>query len=322
MGPDALTGALLGVNEADLSRLVRVADRLLVGAPDRPHGTSPRRLRSGRGLEFLELRAYETGDDPRDIDWRATARSRHPLVRCYQDEAFSTVLLCLDCSSSMAVGDAAPGAAQRAFAPGGPGSKWALAVQLAVALAYLLSNAGNRVGLLGFSSGIDMLRPPARGRAGFLRLLACLARARPLPEGGASRLEACARFACRGVEVVVLSDFLAPDFMRAGLEQLLRRGARVQALQILSASELALSGEPASDRGGSAVLRDTESGERRNLRLTPEAWRTAEQRLADLGQRLARFCREKGVPLTRCQSGSSWRQVILAHLRSLGPYHA
>jgi hypothetical protein len=153
-------------------------------------------------------------------------------------------------------------------------------------------------------------------------LLSSLARARPRSEGAASRLEACARFVARGVEVVVLSDFLTPDFMQPGLEQLLRRGGRVQALQILSASELAPSSEAAPVGEGSAVLRDAESGEQRTLRLTPEARRAAEQRLADLGERLAHFCRERGVPLTRCQSGSSWRQVVLAHLRSLGPYHA
>lgn len=322
MGTNALKGALLGVDEAELSRLVRAADRLLLGTPDRPHGTSPRRLRSGRGLEFLELRAHQAGDDPRDIDWRATARSRQPLVRRYQDEAFATVLLCLDCSSSMAVSDPAPDARGRASAADEPGSKWQLAVQLTVALAYLLLNAGNRVGVVGFSSGIDLVCPPARGRTAFARLLASLAQARPRPEGAASRLEACDRFVARGVEAVVLSDFLAPDFMRSGLEQLRKRGGRVQALQILSASELALADGSAPEGGRPVLLRDAESGERRSLRLTPEARRAAEQQLSDLGQRLVHFCRESGVPLTRCHSGSSWREVMLAHLRGLGPYHA
>ena len=43
-------------------------------------GTTPTTLR-GAGTEFDSLRAYVVGDDPRDIDWRASARSTELMVR-------------------------------------------------------------------------------------------------------------------------------------------------------------------------------------------------------------------------------------------------
>ena len=35
----------------------------------------------GRGMMFSEVRAYQYGDDIRDIDWNVTARSRKPTRR-------------------------------------------------------------------------------------------------------------------------------------------------------------------------------------------------------------------------------------------------
>jgi len=295
MGSRALTD--LGVSEAEVLRLRRLADPLLRGAATLPHGTSPRKLRAGRGLEFFELRAWALGDDARDIDWRATARSPRPLVRRYQDEALATVLLCLDRSASMA-------AAGR--------GKWDLARQLTAALAYLVSHGGHEVGLLAFSADLDVACPPARGRASQVRLLARLAEIEPRKSGGASRLDLCGHFVRPGTSVVVVSDFLAADFMRPGLERLLHRGGRIHAFQVLSPDELNVEGAEA------VVLRDAETGERRSVRLTPATREAAARRLAELREELASWCRKSGIPLTACASGVPWRDVILAHVRALG----
>lgn len=54
--------------------------------------------RNGRGREFEQLREYVPNDDFGDIDWKATARKRHPIVREYQIERTQDIYACVDCS--------------------------------------------------------------------------------------------------------------------------------------------------------------------------------------------------------------------------------
>ncbi|WP_367650508.1 DUF58 domain-containing protein [Nocardioides sp. zg-DK7169] len=61
----------------------------------------------GQGTEFDSLREYVRGDDVRAIDWRASSRSRHVVVRTWQPERHRRVVLVLDTSRTSAgrVGD-------------------------------------------------------------------------------------------------------------------------------------------------------------------------------------------------------------------------
>lgn len=288
------------VDEADVARLARLADRLLLGTAVVPAGTTPRRRRAGRGLEFFELRPYGVGDSPREIDWRASARTRAPVVRTYRDEAFATAWLCLDCSGSMHPYGAA---------------KWTRAVQVVAALAYLSLHAGNRVGLLAFADDATVVAPPTRGRSAYAHLVRRLAELPGCREGGASRLDRCARLVSPNAAVTVVSDFLAPDHLRYGLAALLHRSADVAAVQLLAPAEMM---PPAIGR---AVLRDSETGERRVVDVTPAVSARASASLIDLCGRLAAYCRTRGVPLTRSDTDATWRDVVLAHLRAIQAFH-
>lgn len=50
----------------------------------------------GAGTEFDSLREYVHGDDPRDIDWRACARSKELIVRTWRPERDRHVVLVMD----------------------------------------------------------------------------------------------------------------------------------------------------------------------------------------------------------------------------------
>ncbi|HEY0072634.1 MAG TPA: DUF58 domain-containing protein [Abditibacteriaceae bacterium] len=50
----------------------------------------------GDSFEFLGNREYRDGDNPRDIDWRATARLQTPIVREYREEYFLRMAIVLD----------------------------------------------------------------------------------------------------------------------------------------------------------------------------------------------------------------------------------
>lgn len=99
-------------------------------------GVKPARRR-GDGMDFDSLRDYLPGDDPRRVDWRATARRGRLVVRQFQHERNHTVLIAVDASRLMA-GDV------------DGRSKLDHAVDAGLALAYAALQAGDRVGLLAF----------------------------------------------------------------------------------------------------------------------------------------------------------------------------
>jgi uncharacterized protein (DUF58 family) len=54
--------------------------------------------RVGKGREFEQLREYMPGDSFEDIDWKATARRRHPITKVYQLEQAQEIYVLLDAS--------------------------------------------------------------------------------------------------------------------------------------------------------------------------------------------------------------------------------
>ncbi len=63
--------------------------------------TGPKR---GQGLEFIDLRQYNDGDDVRHIDWNVTARSNQPYTRLYREEKENTTSVVLDFRRHMHTG--------------------------------------------------------------------------------------------------------------------------------------------------------------------------------------------------------------------------
>lgn len=107
--------------------------------------------RLGMGTEFAELREYSIGDDPRLIDWKATARRSRPLVRVLDPEQEQTLIILLDRGRLMT---AQIGGMQR-FDLG-------LNATLALALAGL--HRGDRVGVGVFDRQMHTWMPPERGQ--------------------------------------------------------------------------------------------------------------------------------------------------------------
>lgn len=107
----------------------------------------------GQGTEFDSLRDYVEGDDVRSIDWRATARRQHVVVRTWQPERDRRVVLVLDTSRTSAarVGDE---------------PRLDAAMDAALLLAALAERAGDRVDLLAGDRVVRARSGSATGRAG------------------------------------------------------------------------------------------------------------------------------------------------------------
>jgi len=86
------------------SLLTRVKSKLFIPSQRRSLNVLEGEYRSlafGRSTDFEDLREYEPGDDIKDIDWKATARSSSPLVRRYIAARRHTIMLVADTGRNM-----------------------------------------------------------------------------------------------------------------------------------------------------------------------------------------------------------------------------
>lgn len=123
--------------------------------------------RLGMGTEFSELRDYGTGDDPRLINWKATARHSRPLVRVLEPEKEQTLIILLD-----------RGRLMTAQVQGLKRFDWGLNATLSLALAGL--NRGDKVGVGVFDREIITWIPPERGQHQLSQLIERLTPIQPI----------------------------------------------------------------------------------------------------------------------------------------------
>jgi uncharacterized protein (DUF58 family) len=173
-------------------------------------GVRPKRRR-GDGLEFESLRDYVEGDEPRRIDWRATARRGRPIVRMHRHEESRTVLIALD--SSRLMGARAPHSKDRDLDTGFASTKLDHGVDAALALAFASLAAGDRVGLIVFDRAIVGQIAPVAHRASLGRFVDVLSSVQASSvEADYRRLtrELLARQRKRAM-VIILTDFMEVD---------------------------------------------------------------------------------------------------------------
>jgi len=238
-----------------------------------------RTLFRGDGVDVVDLREYQPGDDLRHIDWNVTARTDTPHVRRYLEDRDVTAWLLLDRSPSMGFGPV-----ER--------SKHLVLTEIAATVAQLLSRGGNRVGAVLFDAQVDEIVPPGSGRRQVLRIISRLLdtpssgpEAGPAPRGRSLRsawspgtwrssrssraagagtgrrttslavpLRAAQGIARRRSMVVIVSDFITEPGWERPLTQLAARHD-VVALRVLDRREFDL------PNVGMIYVEDAETGE-------------------------------------------------------------
>ena len=137
---------------------------LKLAASERWRDLGVRSLRRRGGMtDFESLRDYVPGDDPRFLDWKASARRGRPMVRQFQVERGQELILLVDSGRRMA-STAATGISRG-------WTKLDHALDAALQLAAVALQEGDRVGLLAFDSEVRAWVPPARGARAFQRLV-------------------------------------------------------------------------------------------------------------------------------------------------------
>lgn len=167
-----------------------------------------RSRRRGDGGSFESLVEYVRGDDPRRLDWKASARHRTPIVRRYESERSQNLVLCLDVGRAMAERTLAADPAE----PAGVAARNRLdhACEAASVLSRVARTFADPTGLFAFSDSVHLERPPdPRAWKRIPELLADL-RARPVEPDYPSCLARLDRLLPRRSLVVLFSDLLDP----------------------------------------------------------------------------------------------------------------
>lgn len=163
----------------------------------------------GAGQQFESLREYQTDDDFRRIDWKASARRGKLVSRQYEVERSQNVVIVLDLGRTM-------------LAEIDGIAKVDYAVNAALLLAYVATLADDKVGLLVFADQVQTWIAPQKGRAQVYRLLDALynARARRVEPDYRSAFAYMSSQWRRRSLMVCFTDLWDPDSSRQTMAEL------------------------------------------------------------------------------------------------------
>ncbi|RKY38719.1 MAG: DUF58 domain-containing protein, partial [Candidatus Omnitrophota bacterium] len=111
----------------------------------------------GRGMEFLEVREYQEGDDVRIIDWKVSARMGRLFVKRFIEERELQIILLVDSSYSEWFGSVE--------------MKNEIVAEITALLSLSAINNNDKVGLIIFSDKIEKYIAPKKGRRNVLRMI-------------------------------------------------------------------------------------------------------------------------------------------------------
>lgn len=252
----------------------------------------------GSGIEFADHRPYSPGDDFRGLDWKVFARTEKLFLRLFEEEEDLYIYFLIDCSKSMQLGDP---------------NKLDYAKRVAAALGYIgLSNL-DRVSIIPFSSKLDGRLPPSRGKAQIFKIFDFLDN---VEAGKHTSLEqAFKTFVTqnkrRGM-AVVLSDFYDPSGFEEGMNYLRYYKFDPIVIHVYDQREL----EPTVQ--GELQLVDCETGDVREITVTPEIISEYRKVFEEFGRELEEFCTRKQILYFRVPIQEAFDDLVLRIFRAGG----
>ncbi|WP_018971509.1 DUF58 domain-containing protein [Rudaea cellulosilytica] len=153
----------------------------------------------GRGVDYAESRAYQPGDDIRQMDWRVTARTGRPHTKLFTEERERSVLVVLNCNPSMRFGT------RLRF-------KSVQAARAAALLAWATALSGDRIGAIGYGPGLNAEVKPGGGVRGALRCLRAFVEWDAITRGAkdsvplSQALQRARRLGHPGTQVILFTD--------------------------------------------------------------------------------------------------------------------
>lgn len=250
----------------------------------------------GSSVEFSDFREYSLGDDFRRIDWNAYGRFDRLFVKLFMEEREAMVNMFIDSSRSMYFGEP---------------KKSLAALKLAGVFAYLSLSNLDRV-CLNSISGVHIKQSPVlNGRGMFQR---CMDFLENLQFDGITDLNSCIKkkeFRGNGVSII-FSDFFTPGGIEDAVKYLLFKKQDVILVHVLAPEELNPSVE------GQIRLIDSETGEARDISVTPALLKQYDKELNAFINNIREFCSRMGVTYVQISSAEPIEKVVFEEFTRAG----
>ena len=291
---------------ARLASLELVARTVVDGALHGTHRTD----RPGFSQEFAEYRDYVPGDDPRFVDWNAYARTDRLLLKLFEGETNTRLLVLVDASASM---DAFRPHRDSSRDAGERPTKLRYAAFLSASLAFIAARQHDAAGLMVFDESVRTYLPPRPGNANLHELFHRLDEM--MPSGGSDWAEAftfaASRLAKRGVIAAVSDFYCDPAVFGRALGILGARGHDLIVFHVLDTEERQPPTRGAF--GSSLTLRDVESG--RVIEVDGNDLRTRyAQRLTEHQQALRREAGAVGAHYVPMNADEPLDRALMSYL--------
>ena len=181
----------------------------------------------GVSVEFAEHREYVPGDDIRHIDWKVFGRSDRFYIKQYEEETNLSSYILMDASESMQYGSDGV-------------SKYQYGSYIAAALAYLLMNQQDAVGLGVFDEDIRTFLPASASQTHFLNLIGELDRQESAQKTdlGSILSNFADRVKKKGLIVIISDMFDSFERIRRGLKYIRHKNHEIMLFHVLDEDEI------------------------------------------------------------------------------------
>lgn len=256
--------------------------------------------KKGSSVEFADFRNYTRGDDLRRVDWNAYARLNKLFLKLFVEEQDTTLHVLVDSSRSMTFGDR---------------SKMLFAQKVAAALSYMALESYDRAAVGFFGERLLAYYGPVSGKASWMGVWDFIGRhmnieGAPATEFDRSLKEFGLRRPPAGVAVVI-SDLFTPDY-QAGIKTLQVTGQEVVLIHVMSPEEIS------PQISGEVRLYDSETGERKEVSITPGLLRAYQRKVEEYCDSVRRFCVSRNIAYLRVSSDEPVESFILHGMRAAG----
>ncbi|MFO1065147.1 MAG: DUF58 domain-containing protein [Pirellulales bacterium] len=251
----------------------------------------------GFSVEFSEHRRYAAGDDPKDIDWVAYAKTGKYYVKKFESETNLTGYLAIDLSQSMD------------YTYRQQLTKLDYSICLAAALSYLMIQQQDPVGLVTFDTTLRASVPPRSRRSQLPTILSQLTKLKVAGQTdlAASLMQLAAMLRHRSL-IMLMSDLLTDEAsMLKALRNLRHAGHDVIIFHVLDEAEVTFPFQ------GSVELVDPETGERQSVNAADAG---SDYRLAveEMRSRLRKDLTEMRIDYVPLDTSQPYDKALMEYL--------